>query len=142
MIKQYNKTQLDQIMAIWLQANIKAHDFIPSSYWQDNFLQVKNLLPEAELLVFEEDDVVKGFIGLVGDYVAGIFVRQCFQRQGIGKSLLEEVKQRYSLLELNVYEKNTFAVAFYNKQGFVTVKKKIDPATSEKEYLMRWESCR
>jgi putative acetyltransferase len=35
---------------------------------------VKGLLPKSKILVFEESGEVKGFAGLTGDYIAGIFV--------------------------------------------------------------------
>ncbi|MGI5919383.1 MAG: hypothetical protein ACOX8N_06995 [Christensenellales bacterium] len=74
MIRELHKDELDIVMKIWLEANIQAHDFIPESYWQTNYEMVKGLLPKSKILVFEESGEVKGFAGLTGDYIAGIFV--------------------------------------------------------------------
>ncbi|WP_250160302.1 hypothetical protein [Clostridiisalibacter paucivorans] len=41
MIKKLEMSEIDSIMKIWLQTNIKAHDFIPKSYWMENYDFVK-----------------------------------------------------------------------------------------------------
>ena len=37
MIRSMKQSDLDLVVLIWLDTNIKAHDFIPSSYWRDHF---------------------------------------------------------------------------------------------------------
>lgn len=102
MIRELHKDELDIVMKIWLEANIQAHDFIPESYWQTNYEMVKGLLPKSKILVFEESGEVKGFAGLTGDYIAGIFVDAKSQSKGIGKSLLDSIKHNHSHLTLHV----------------------------------------
>ena len=60
-------------------------------------------------------------------------------RQGIGKRLLNYVKEKYDKLTLNVYEKNVDATLFYVAMGFKNKKIQIDEDTGEKEYIMEWE---
>lgn len=73
------------------------------------------------------------------DYIAGIFVREEAQNRGIGKSLLDRVKEEKRKLALNVYVRNMRAVRFYLREGFRIVEDGTDENTGEKEYLMRWE---
>ena len=82
-------------MQIWLETNIKAHSFIPKDYWTDNYAVVKDLLPQAEIYVYEDDDSnqIDGFIGLTDNYIEGIFIREALQSRGIGKQLLNYVKK-------------------------------------------------
>lgn len=48
---------------------------------------------------------IQGFIGMNGEYIEGIFVSEAMQSQGIGKILLNYVKDIRSKLLLNVYQK-------------------------------------
>ena len=43
MIRKMKQEELNEVMNIWLETNIKAHNFIPQKYWEDNFEFVKNL---------------------------------------------------------------------------------------------------
>ena len=61
---------------------------------------------------------ILGFLGLEGDYIAGIFVRHGAQSRGVGKKLLDRAKEGRGRLSLRVYEKNTRAAAFYRRGGF------------------------
>jgi len=44
--------------------------------------------------------------------------------------------QRYVL---NVYQKNTRAISFYQREGFDVQNSGLDEATGEKEYVMAWQ---
>lgn len=46
-MKQLTSTDLGQILAIWLQGSIDAHDSVSPSYWQNNFDDIKKALPSA-----------------------------------------------------------------------------------------------
>lgn len=35
MIRELNETDIGQVADIWLDTNIKAHEFIPAQYWQN-----------------------------------------------------------------------------------------------------------
>ena len=83
----------------------KAHDFIAETYWDEHFEMVEGMLGDAEIYVFEEQGQIKGFVGLDGEYIAGIFVREKEQSLGIGKQLLDFVKSLKGQLKLNVYQK-------------------------------------
>ena len=41
--------EIGAIAAIWLDTNLKAHDFIPPRYWKDHYEMVKGMMAEAEL---------------------------------------------------------------------------------------------
>lgn len=138
MIREFEKTDLEEVAKIWLDTNMKAHDFVPAQYWQNHFQMVKEMLVQAEIYVVEKDSGIQGFIGLNEEYIEGIFVSEEAQSQGIGKSLLDFVKERKKSLRLSVYEKNERAVRFYQREGFVIREGKLDESTGEKEYVMVW----
>ena len=74
-----------------------------------------------------------------GEYIEGIFVSEAMQSQGIGKILLNYVKDTRSKLILNVYQKNTRAISFYQREGFEIQYSGLDEATGEKDYVMAWQ---
>ena len=139
MIRQMKETDLPEVMEIWLQANEEAHAFIPAAYWQENYDMVCELLPQAEVYVYEKNVQLSGFIGINGEYIAGIFVRQSARSQGVGKQLIHYVKDRKERLILHVYEKNKRAIHFYEREGFVVVSWGMDGDTGETEYVMEWK---
>lgn len=137
-VREYNSKDLDNIMEIWVNTNIEAHNFIDEKYWRDNFDMVKEMIPSAELYVFEEESEIKGFVGLMENYIAGIFVKGDNKSKGIGKALLDFIKTKRDELNLSVYEKNTRATEFYKREGFVVVDKNIEEDNDEVELLMSW----
>ena len=58
---------------------------------------------------------------------------------GIGKLLLDYIKDKKESLQLNVYQKNARAISFYKKEGFIIQCEGLDEATGEKEYTMLWK---
>ena len=122
-----------------MDTNIKAHHFIPAQYWKSNFESVKEALSYAEVYVYEHDTEIQGFIGLNDEYIEGIFVSAEMQSKGIGKILLNYAKKKKHKLLLNVYQKNTGAISFYQREGFEIQHSGLDEATGEKEYVMAWQ---
>ncbi len=140
MIRKLQEKDIDRVAEIWLDTNLKAHYFISAQYWNDNFESVKKMLSLAEVYVYEIEHEIKGFIGLSDDYIAGIFVWWEAQSHGIGKQLLNFVKNIKEQLSLNVYQKNTYAVRFYQREHFKIQCENTDENTGEKEYTMIWKS--
>ncbi len=140
MIRPFRKNDLTAVMQIWLDTNTKAHNFIPKEYWGDNYATVKEMLPQAEVYVYEDDDTrqIMGFIGLTKNYIAGIFIKETVQSNGIGKQILNYVKRIKNNLSLSVYQKNERAILFYQREQFVIQSENIDISTNEKEFIMGW----
>ena len=139
MIRELRKVDINKVAEIWLDTNIKTHYFISAQYWQNNFELVKELLLQATVYVYEHNQEIQGFIGLNDEYVEGIFVSDEMQSQGIGKALLNYAKDKRSKLLLNVYQKNTRAISFYQREGFEIQYSGLDEATGEKDYVMAWQ---
>ncbi|WP_297670072.1 GNAT family N-acetyltransferase [Thomasclavelia sp.] len=140
MIRKFKEDDLNTVMWLWLDTNIKTHHFIPRQYWISNYEMVKNILPKKEIYVYEDDDTnqISGFIGLMDNYIAGIFVNKNNQSRGIGKQLLDYVKKLKVTLSLSVYQKNKRAISFYQREKFVIQFENIDDETNEKEFVMIW----
>ena len=74
MIRKLQKVDINRVADIWLKTNLKAHFFIPEQYWISNYEFVKEMLPQAEVYVYEDDKMIQGFIGVSDEYIEGIFV--------------------------------------------------------------------
>ena len=140
MIRKLQKADINRVADIWLKTNLKAHFFIPEQYWISNYEFVKEMLPQAEVYVYEDDKMIQGFIAINDEYIEGIFGSDEMQSRGIGKMLLDYIKDKKDRLQLKVYQKNVRAMSFYQREGFTIQSEEMDEFTREKEYVMKWES--
>ena len=139
MVRKLRNADVNKVADIWLDTNMKAHYFIPTQYWKSNFELVKELLLQATVYIYEDNQEIQGFIGLNDEYIEGIFVSDEMQSQGIGKILLNYAKDKRNKLLLNVYQKNTQAISFYKRAGFEIQYSGLDESTGEKDYVMVWQ---
>ena len=138
MIRKFEKNDINPVMQIWKNENIKAHKFISKEYWKNNYNYVKESLPNAEIYVYVLKENIVGFIGINENYIEGIFIDTNNQYKGIGTSLLNKVKENRDNLTLSVYKKNINAINFYKKNDFIITSENIDKDTAEIEYTMTW----
>jgi putative acetyltransferase len=139
-IRKATSNDFNELTKIWLQASIKAHHFIPASYWESNTTKMQEIyLPMSEVYIAEDTINIYGFIALVEDTVAALFVSPEHQAKGIGKQLISYAQEMRSRLELNVYQENKNSVKFYLASGFRIINEDLDTATNAKEYVMLWE---
>lgn len=138
MIRKFEKKDTEMVMQIWLEVNIETHDFVPSDYWLSHYQLVQEQLLQADIFVYEQDREIKGFVGMMDDYLAGIFVDKKCRSMGIGKVLLDCVKNNYVVFTLNVYQKNRRALDFYLREGLSIVSEGFDEDTNEADYTMAW----
>lgn len=139
MIRKFESKDLTEVMNIWLKSNIDTHAFISVDYWKSQFDIVESLIPQAEVYVSEKGHIVNGFIGIMDNYIAGIFVSEFDRSAGVGTELLNVAKADKNKLNLSVYAKNESAIRFYEKAGFYIEAHKRDTETKENEYIMSWE---
>ncbi len=83
-----------------------------------------------------DDAVVKGFLRMNGTKVEKLFVEPVLQGKGIGEKLLSYAVQELGADHLWALEKNTRAIAFYERHGFhKTDEKMLEEDTTE--YLLK-----
>jgi len=133
MVRRISVSELEIVMDIWLKANLSAHSFIEADYWEHKYGVVKNAIQNAEVYAYDENGTIKGFIGMIDNYIAGLFVAPGFQHAGTGSALLS-----YAVLTLHVYAENRKAVRFYQKHGFKICAEQTDENTKHIEYEMKW----
>ena len=140
MIRELQNVDINKVADIWLKTNLETHDFISGQYWTSHYEAVKKMLPQAEVYVYEDNKIIQGFVGVRDEYIEGIFVSGKMQSHGIGKALLDYIKDKKARLQLNVYQKNIRAMSFYQREGFTIQSEQLDEFTGEKEYVMEWNS--
>ncbi len=96
---------------------------------------LRQFLPE--LWVYD-DGAVKGFIRVHGQELCKLFVEPVLQSQGIGAALLSHAVSEMGVRHLWALEKNTRAIAFFQRHGFhLSEQRRLEVGTSE--YLVRME---
>ncbi len=140
MIRTYQEQDLNRMTEIWLEASLLAHPFVNADYWKEQTDAMRNVyLPASNSLVYIDNrGDIAGFISMVDNYLAAIFIAPDKQGQGIGKKLLEEVKRNHDTITLAVYSKNERAIQFYKREGFEQTEERTDTNTGEKEWLMTY----
>ncbi|MFB6367089.1 N-acetyltransferase [Paenibacillus elgii] len=130
---------IEGLVELWLQESLTAHPFIDAEYWRTNAEEMKTkYLPAADTFVIEEDGHVAGFVSMMDDYMAALFIDSRHHKKGLGKQLLDHVKQDRTAIRLQVYRQNEQAVRFYEKHGFRIEEETIDEETSAEDYGMVW----
>ncbi|WP_433943828.1 GNAT family N-acetyltransferase [Paenibacillus sp. SN-8-1] len=140
-IRLAEKTEFKTLTRIWLNATLTAHSFVDQKYWESGLPDMEHKwLPMSENYIIEIEELqrIAGFISLVDNYLAAIFIDPNDQGKGLGSELLNKAKQLRNSLTLKVYQKNETALRFYLAHNFVIDYEEVDSSTGEKEYLMKW----
>lgn len=141
MIRNFQHSDIESIVEIWLAASIKAHDFMAPEYWESKLDDMRNIyIPASETYVYENDAKIEGFISIYENNIAAIFVSPKLQGKGIGSGLIDFVRSRYKELSLCVYKSNEKSISFYKKHGFQVVCEQIDEHTNYPEIKMKINS--
>jgi len=139
-IKKLETKDIKIVVDLWYKVSIVAHDFVSADYWRDNIENMTTIhLPKSENYVAIEEDEIIGFIAMLDGYLAALFVDNKMQGKGVGKQLLNFIKEKRTSIQLSVYKKNTKSIGFYKSQGFDVKTEKTDDGTGELELLMEWK---
>ncbi len=99
----------------------------------DLFRKNKELMDGAYVYV---DKVVKGFVSVVDGEIKKLYVDTFFQNEGIGQKLLTFAEEKLYAKQVWTLEKNTGAVRFYERQGFLRNGEKVFEEDTT-EYLVK-----
>ena len=99
---------------------------------------MKNYETQLDSLYVYDDGVVKGFIKVDDTYIARLFVEPVLHNAGIGSKLLEYAVKKFNADYLWALERNTRAIRFYERNGFIaTGEKKLEEGTTEYLVLLK-----
>jgi putative acetyltransferase len=95
-------------------------------------------IPISETFQATDGDNILGFISLLDEYLAAIFVKSEYQGRGIGSLLLTHAMSLRKNLQLKVFQKNKKSIEFYKSKGFSVITESKDNNTGEDELVMQW----
>ena len=137
MLRASRPEDMEEIVEIWLLASLQAHDFVDASCWWQAQEELRTrYLDHARIWVFEERGELLGFMALVDDYLAALFVRPDRQGRGVGHALLQEAKQQGGALHTRVFAGNGPGVRIYRRHGIGVGNEVSDPLTGHPQYEM------
>lgn len=121
-IRPYRNEDRDPVLDIWLAASRLGHPFLGEDELAAQRRLVRDVyLPKAETWIAAGNSIPLGFIGLLGNFIGGLFVDPEAGRRGIGTALVDHALGIKGTLEVEVYAANTVAVPFYRSRGFVEI---------------------
>tara|TARA_R110002073_G_scaffold4213_4_gene28084 strand:- start:45219 stop:45638 length:420 start_codon:yes stop_codon:yes gene_type:complete len=132
MIRKYKEIEIPILLDIWEQASKVAHPFLDAEFSQMVKKAMSEMyLPNSDTWVYEESNVIVGFISMAENEIGGLFVYPKHHSKGIGTALINHINQFHTTLEVEVFEQNEIGKPFYEKYGF----KKIN------EYIHEESNC-
>ena len=112
-----------------------------NDYFYFHEMQVLNVINEDkrhldQLWVYDDEGIIKGFMWVDSQQIKKLFVEPVLQSKGIGSVLLIYATTELEATYLWALEKNTRAIAFYQKHGFqLTEERMLEEGTTE--YLVK-----
>ena len=133
MIRKHLDNDLEQIMKVWQESSTLAHPFLPSNFVEKVKTDMRTMyIPGSETWVYENEQGIIGFISMMDNEIAGLFVLPQNHSKGIGTKLVNFVSDFNDQLEVEVFDKNEIGRAFYNKYGFKLLKEFMHEESGEK----------
>lgn len=141
MIEQFDGKNIDGLMKIWRDNNLRFQGFVDKQYWIERYVETRDEFLKNKIYVYTEMGKVLAFI-VFGENgtVLNIQVRPEIQREGIGKLLIDTAKSKNENLSVCVYEENDGAVLFFRAMGFSKVDEYMDECLDRKAYRMKWDN--
>ncbi len=132
-IRQYKESDLECVLSSWENASRIAHPFLTENFLAQERKNIPELyLPNADTWVIDIDNIVAGFIALIGNEVGAIFLQPEHQGKKLGKLMMDKAQELQGDIEVEVFKKNTIGRNFYAQYGFKLMKEKLHEATGEK----------
>ena len=138
-IRQYKETDLEAVLSSWENTQKIAHSFLPEDFQTQEMINIQELyLPNADTWVVEDDNIVVGFIALIGNEIGGLFLQPTHHGKKLGKMMVDKAQELHGGLVVDVFEKNLIGRDFYTKYGFKLVEEKKHEQTGEKVLRLKF----
>ncbi len=140
MIRKLKEEEISHVMTIWTKGNFRANNFIDREYWIENFNKVKEEILLNETYLYIEGEEIKGFITYDNqkNEIIHIAVKETNLRKGIGRKLVNVIKEKKEQINLKVFERNIEGTVFVLAMQFKNIGICVDEALNEKIYNMEW----
>lgn len=141
MIRKYKKTDIDTIVNIWHQSFTLAHPFVEQTFIEKVKKDMYEIyLPNSDTWVYQENDIIIGFISMLGNEIGGLFILPNSFSKGIGTQLVNFMLESHRELEVEVFKKNSIGRAFYDKYGFRYMKEYFHNESNNDMLRLKYKS--
>lgn len=119
MIKLFTGNDFSEIISLWERSVEATHHFLAKEDLDFYKSLVPQFFPQAKAMyIFEEDGILKGFLGVSDEEIDMLFVDPIYFGKSIGKQLLMYAIEELQLSKIDVNEQNINAYEFYQHFGF------------------------
>ena len=141
MIRKYADQDETRVIDIWYNSSSLAHPFLDTAFVEKVKKDMKDIyLPNAETWVFEDNNVIIGFISMIENEIGGLFVSPDRHSKGVGTALVNFIGEFHKELEVEVFKDNKIGRSFYDKYGFKTIKEYFHEESCEVLIRMKFSS--
>lgn len=138
-IRQYQDTDLAEVLNTWEVATRLAHPFMTDAFIAQERGNTQQIyLPNTDTWVSDFNGEVVGFIALMGNEVGAIFVQPKFHGKGVGKALMDKAQSLHGNLEVEVFKANTIGRRFYARYGFEPLSEYMHEQTNQQVLRLRF----
>ncbi|MBU5243088.1 GNAT family N-acetyltransferase [Lactococcus lactis] len=116
---------IEKLVNLWENSVKASHLFLSNKEIEEIKKYVPQALREIEHLIVETDKTENpiAFMGIYKNKLEMLFISPVHMKTGLGRKLIEEAIENYSVNELVVNEQNPKAKGFYEHLGFKVYKR-------------------
>ncbi|KLK97321.1 GNAT family N-acetyltransferase [Lactococcus lactis] len=116
---------IEKLVNLWENSVKASHLFLSNKEIEEIKKYVPQALREIEHLIVETDKTENpiAFMGIYKNKLEMLFISLVHMKTGLGRKLIEEAIENYSVNELVVNEQNPKAKGFYEHLGFKVYKR-------------------
>ncbi|AUS69017.1 GNAT family N-acetyltransferase [Lactococcus lactis] len=116
---------IEKLVNLWENSVKASHLFLSNKEIEEIKKYVPQALREIEHLIVETDKTENpiAFMGIYKNKLEMLFISPAHMKTGLGRKLIEEAIENYSVNELVVNEQNPQAKGFYEHLGFKVYKR-------------------
>ena len=141
MIRKYADQDEMRVIDIWYNSSSLAHPFLDTAFVEKVKKDMKDIyLPNAETWIFEDNNVIIGFISMIENEIGGLFVSPDRHSKGVGTALVNFIGEFHKELEVEVFKDNKIGRSFYDKYGFNIIKEYFHEESSQVLIRMKFNS--
>ena len=120
MIRKYKASDRDALLEVWRKASALAHPFLSEDFMAREAEYMRNVFrADGERWVLEENGQPIGFIALIDNEIAGLFLHPSFHGKGLGRAMVDHAVSLKGPLRVEVLKENAIGRRFYESYGFV-----------------------
>ena len=127
LIEANNRSELliKQLLEVWEDSVKATHTFLSNKELENIKKYVPHALKNIPYLIIakNENDIPVAFMGIDGQKLEMLFIKNNERSKGLGKQLLNYGIEKFNIKELTVNEQNPDAKGFYEYMGFRTYKR-------------------